>query len=770
MDQGKSDDDGVEFNVGQVTIALRRHAPHVLRVSLGTRAASAPSSYLSGQQNDKLPALDLGKSPVSLRFGELSVEIDPASHELIFSDSAGRRQMRLATNRLALDPRVRLFLGTVGEQHFYGLGEGGHQFDRLGVTRRLWNFQANRGQGADIAVPLLVSQSGYAVFIDNSASAMIEPGELDGARWLEYSAEPGPFDLYFFGGPDLRSIFGDIADLVGHATMPPRWALGYMQSSRHFHHAEEFHEVTARMREGRHPCDAFIFLSTYGNALGWNRMVGHLEFEPSLFPDPPATIKRFHDRHFRVFSHEYPVLHEQSPLYAEALKKGYLLDHAYPRQEPGSVNEAVFRVGQRFIDFSREDVRTWWWDQHKPLVEAGIEGWWLDGGEGPPATSELQAGPGTLLHNRYDLLRQQAFAEGEARDNPDRRPYLLCRSGGPGMQRFGAMPWSGDVNTTFETMEMQLRTGLNVAMSGLPHWGTDTGGFYLVGPDQGELFVRWLQFSAFCSIFRAHGHVWRRHLPWSHGEAIEAICRQIIELRYRLMPYTYSLAWQAHRLGLPTMRPLVLNYPNDPHVWDLGTQYLWGDDILVAPVTRRGATHWTVYLPEDGWHDFWTQEAYQGPRGVTVAAPLERLPLFVRSGAIIPLGPVMQYDGETEPDEITLLIYPHGKSSFDLYEDDGASNAYRGDGYAITTIICDAQASRLTVAVAPPRGDASLVPGGRRYTLQVRAANPPQRVDIEGQGALARGEPSGRSGWRHDGGHFLFVRLPAAATTAQIVW
>ena len=211
--------------------------------------------------------------------------------------------------------------------------------------------------------------------------------------------------------------------------------------------------------------------------------------------------------------------------------------------------------------------------------------------------SSSHAGPATILHNRYDLLRQQAFADGEAADNPDRRPFLLCRSGGPGMQRFGAMPWSGDINTTFETLETQIRTGLNVGMSGVPHWGTDIGGFFPVAPDQGELFARWFQFGAFCSIFRAHGHVWRRHLPWSYGEEIEAICRQYLELRYQLMPYTYTLAWQAHRDGLPLMRPLVLNYPDDPRVWDLGTQYLWGDDLLVAPVSRAGATHWPVYLP-----------------------------------------------------------------------------------------------------------------------------------------------------------------------------
>jgi len=766
--EGKSVDQGVEFMAGSVPIALRRHAAHVVRVSLGMRPVGAPSSYLTAQSVGEVSTVVPGVASSSFRLGELTVEFNAAKCEMVFSDCAGRRQLRVATDRLALTPRARLMLGTTGEQHFYGLGEGGQQFDRLAVTRRLWNFQANRGQGADIAVPLLISQTGYAVFLDNSASGMIEPGELDGARWLEYSAAPGPFDFYFFGGPSLRSIFGDVADLLGHATMPPRWALGYMQSSRHFNDGEEFHAVTSRIRDGKHPSDAFIFLSTYGAALGWNQGVGHLEFEPTLFSNPAASIKRIHDKHFHVFSHEYPVLHEKSPLYAEALRNGYLLNHAYPRQSPGSVNEAVYREGQRFLDFSREDVRAWWWEQHRPLVAAGIDAWWLDGGEGPPADVELKAGSSTVLHNRFDLLRQQSFAEGEARDNPNRRPYLLCRSGGPGMQRFGAMPWSGDVNTTFETMETQIRTGLNVAMSGIPHWGTDTGGFYSVGPDKGELFVRWLQFSAFCSIFRAHGHVWRRHLPWSYGVAIENICRTIIELRYRLMPYTYTLAWQARTKGLPTMRPLVLNYPDDPNVWDLGTQYLWGDDMLVAPVTRRGATHWTAYLPQGSWHDFWTHETYSGPGGVTVEAPLERLPLFVRGGAVIPMAPVLQYEGERPIDEITLLVYPDGNSSFTLYEDDGISNGYLKHAHVETRFDCNSDANSLSLQIGPPIGDAALLPKERNYVAQIRSRTAPSKVVTESGQTLAEGKGAGPHWWWD--GNFLFVRIEAEKGTLRVDW
>jgi len=462
------------------------------------------------------------------------------------------------------------------------------------------------------------------------------------------------------------------------------------------------------------------------------------------------------------------VLHEQSPLYADALRNGYLLDHAYPRQSPGSVNEAVYREGQCFLDFSRAEVRAWWWEQHKPLVSAGIDAWWLDGGEGPPAEVELKAGSSTVLHNRFDLLRQQSFAEGEARDNSDRRPYLLCRSGGPGMQRFGAMPWSGDVNTTFETMETQIRTGLNVAMSGIPHWGTDTGGFYSVGPDKGELFVRWLQFSAFCSIFRAHGHVWRRHLPWSHGEEIENICRTIIELRYRLRPYTYTLAWQARTMGLPTMRPLVLNYPSDPNVWDLGTEYLWGDDILVAPVTRRGATHWTAYMPQGNWHDFWTHKIYSGPGGATVEAPLERLPLFVRGGAIIPTASVIQYEGERPLDEITLLVYPEGTSTFTLYEDDGISNAYLNQVHVETRFECKSDTDGLSLQIGAPIGDARLLPTHRNYMAQIRSNHRPRTVRIENGHTLTEGHGP-KHHWWHDG-NFLFVRVPTSQGSLRVDW
>jgi alpha-glucosidase (family GH31 glycosyl hydrolase) len=247
---------------------------------------------------------------------------------------------------------------------------------------------------------------------------------------------------------------------------------------------------------------------------------------------------------------------------------------------------------------------------------------------------------------------------------------------------------------------------------------------------------------------------------------VETICREFAELRYRLLPYTYTLAWQAHTQGLPLMRPLVLNYPDDPRVWALGHQFLWGDDLLVAPVTREGATAWPVYLPAGVWYDFWTGARHEGPAGITVDAPLERLPLLVRAGAILPLGPVVQHTGERPLDEIALRIFPPERpdtaSRFELYEDDGRSLGYRQGRYALTTFECAPGPEGVTVRIGESTGDRSVVPAGRRYRLELASGARPSAVMVDGLGALPRRETPDASGpgWWVDARSVTTVRLP----------
>jgi alpha-glucosidase (family GH31 glycosyl hydrolase) len=648
----------------------------------------------------------------------------------------GRPRLRLAQVSAPHPGQTRLQLELPGGQHLYGLGQGGLPFDRLGATRRLLNCHVNHAQGGDIAIPLLLSSAGWGLFVDAAALAWLDPGRSYDRTWLDYTVEQSGLTVHVLAASDLKGVLGLVADLLGHAPMPPRWALGYMQSTRHFADTEELLGLAATFRAKRLPLDSLALLSTYGEAQGWNKGVGHLEWNERLLPEPERLTEALRAADVALLLHEYPVLHPDSPLHAEAVTEGHLLDTGYPEARTGEQPPANYHEGQRYLALNEPATGAWWWARHRHLVEAGVAGWWLDGGEGPAADSDGTAVP-TALHNRYDIQRQAAFAAGEARDRPDARPFLLCRSGGAGMQRFSAACWSGDVDASFATLEAQIAIGLNTGLSGVPFWGTDIGGYYPATREEAELFVRWFQMGAFCPVFRSHGRSWRQRLPWAFGPEIEAICRHYLDLRYRLMPYTYSLAWQAHREGLPLMRPLALEWPDEPDLGDLATAWLWGDQLLVAPVTRAGATHWPVRLPPGAWHAFDSHERHAGGRGITVEAPLARLPLFVRAGAILPLMAPARHLKDGPPDEITLRLYPEGRSSFSLYEDDGRSTAYRGGAHALTDIACDAEPGRILVHIAAPRGDAACIPAARRWRLELCLPDRPVRVErLADSGAL----------------------------------
>jgi alpha-glucosidase len=744
-----------------ILLAVEACGKGVMRLRFGgSGAVAAAPSYLPKAAWAGATTVAEASSTEVVAGGGLSLRLLAESGRLELRDFGD--EPRLVLDLAAIETRVRLRFGfeILGDQHFYGLGHGGRPLDRLGATRRLWNSHVDHGPGSDIAIPLLLSHLGYGLFFDNPAPALIGAGKSADRVCFDYETEAQAFDLYFFGGANLREAVSLSADLLGHAPMPPRWALGYLQSTRHFDGPDEVRVLATTLRDKGLPCDALILLSTYSDGKGWNRAVGSLDYESSMFPEPRATIAALKARGFRVVTHEYPVVHESSPLYAVAVEQGFLLDDGYQRVTPGRRPSTNYHEGQRFIDFEEPAAGRWWWDAHRGLNADGVDGWWLDGGEGPTASDVLERPGGPALHNRFDLFRQQAFANGEARDNPDRRPFLLCRSGGAGMQRFGAACWSGDINNTWTTLEAQASLGLNTGLSGVPLWGTDIGGFYPVAPQSGELFARWFQFGSFNPVFRCHGQRWRMHVPWAYGPEIEAICRRYLDLRYRLMPYTYTLVREAHETGMPLMRMLALVYPDDPEALDRSSEFLWGDDILVAPVTREGARHWPVYLPRGAWYDFWTGVRYEGPAAVSVEAPIDRLPLFVRCGAILPLGPMVQHLSSYAPDEITLLTYPEGSTRSSLYDDDGETNAYRGGGFAWTTFSVEQLSRGLDLRIAVARGDADVIAPGRTYSFRILTSETPRSVRKADGGSVA---------WRRDGS-FLIVPCGRGPTDIKLDW
>ncbi len=339
------------------------------------------------------------------------------------------------------------------------------------------------------------------------------------------------------------------------------------------------------------------------------------------------------------------------------------------------------------------------------MVDDGIDGWWPDQGDGFDGPSELN--------------RHRMYWEGTQLFRPNERPFALHRNASAGVQRFGGFLWSGDVQSRWETLRTHVAVGINAGLTGLPYWGTDIGGFVPTSEYTGELYVRWFQFGAFCPLFRSHGRNWHLHLPWGwdggdggppetrnfqadpaelHNTTVEPICRKYLELRYRLLPYLYTAVRESHDTGMPIMRALWLHHSGDVAAVTRGDEYLWGRDLLVAPVVEKGATSRRLYLPRGTWFDFWTEDRIEGGREIDRAVDLATTPLYARAGSIIPMGPVKQYVSEQRDEPVTLIVYPGADGESSWYEDDGNTFDYRrGDFMRITMTWHDAT-RRLTPA------------------------------------------------------------------------
>jgi alpha-glucosidase (family GH31 glycosyl hydrolase) len=383
-----------------------------------------------------------------------------------------------------------------------------------------------------------------------------------------------------------------------------------------------------------------------------------------------------------------------------------------------------------------------YWDAHRKNFALGVDGWWPDEGDPLDAASRL--------------TRNRMYYEAPQLDRPNQRPYALHRNGYAGMQRYASFLWSGDVYSTWETLRNHVPIAINTGLSGIPLWGTDTGGFVPTKEFIGELYVRWFQFSAFCPLFRSHGRDWKLRLPWgwntgelgpneisNYGEAanpdpselhnpdVEPICRKYLELRYRLLPYLYTAVREGHETGLPIMRALWLHYPHDANAVKRGDEYLWGGDILVAPVTEKGATSRSLYLPPGTWYDFWTEEQIDGGPEISRAVDLATMPLFVRGGSIIPFGPVKQFTGEKSDSPLTLVIYPSPDANCTIYEDDGSTFNYRRGEWMKIAAHWEGSSRRLSLSLAP--GSRMLPPLRRRIEVRVVGQKEVRSIEFEGR-------------------------------------
>ncbi|MDR8390627.1 DUF5110 domain-containing protein [Aliifodinibius sp. S!AR15-10] len=490
---------------------------------------------------------------------------------------------------------------------------------------------------------------------------------------------PGLYDIFVFDASQPTQFMKDVSMISGRAVMPPKWALGYMQSHRTLEDDKQLVDIAETFRKKEIPVDAVIYLGTGFTPQGWNKEQPSFEYNPEVFKrDPEEVIKDLHNHNVKVVVHMVPWNRDKLPT----------LHGSIPPKSGESIDAGHIKN---------------YWQQHVELVNDGIDAFWPDEGD---------------WFNLFERVkRHQLYYQGPLSTTPNERPWSLHRNGHLGVARWGGWIWSGDPQSTWKTLEGQIAVGINHSLSLSPFWGSDIGGFFSTEELTGELYARWFQFGAFCPSFRSHGRAWWTRLPWGWGldelgpdegfppdttalgdPRIEPIAKKYTELRYRLMPYIYTLAWQARDSGMPMMRAMWLHYPDDEYARGIGDQYLWGRNMLVAPVYEKDAKFREVYLPEGQWYDWWTNEQQDGGQTVARKVDLATMPLYVRAGSIIPMDPLRQYTSQPVDGPTTLRIYPGTDGEFDLYQDDGGTLEYLEGDYSLTRLVWDNSAQTLTIS------------------------------------------------------------------------
>jgi alpha-D-xyloside xylohydrolase len=577
-------------------------------------------------------------------------------------------------------------------------------------------------QNMKVALPMLVSTRGYGVLLDHYALMTFHDDAFGSYLWIDAADE---LDYYFLYGPEFDQIVQQMRGLTGQSPMLPRWAFGYFQSKERYVTQAELVEIVAQYRARQLPLDCVV--------LDWQswpgKQWGQKTLDAERFPDPAGMLAQIHALRARLMISIWPNMSRGGANWQEMAEAGFLLGN------------------QSTYDAFNPAARALYWQQaHAGLFAHGIDAWWCDctepfeadwkGAVRPEpeerlcintAESKFYLDPAHI--NAYSLLHSRGIYEGQRAAAPDQRVLILTRSGYPGQQRYATVVWSGDTAARWETLRRQIADGLNFCVTGMPYWTLDIGAFFVKDrPDlwfwqgdyqQGvadlgyrELYVRWFQYAAFLPMFRSHGtdtprEVWQFGSP---GEIFYDTLKQFLELRYRLLPYIYSLAGQTALHAYTLLRALPFDFRGDPHTYDCADQFMFGPALLVNPVTHpmyygvdsrpleNVPKTRRVYLPAGcDWYDFWTDARYPGGQTLLAAAPLERLPVFVRSGSILPLGPLVQSSQDVPDAPLELLIYPGQDGEFELYEDDGETYRCEQGEYATLRLRWQDQNRRLVL-------------------------------------------------------------------------
>ncbi|USB34301.1 TIM-barrel domain-containing protein [Paenibacillus sp. YPG26] len=775
---------GVTVHGEAGNLSLWRLSPQVLRIACALQADSAqmvPTEALIPQQPQEDWEVTDYQSKLVVRTGAFHVALDKETLSVQIRQGSeqdyGEYSFSFSGSRLRCRGKLK------EEAAIFGLGETTGYLNKRGDRYTMWNSDVLDPHVPDMeslyqSIPLLIHHSAegsLGLFIDHPGRMTIDMRESN--DYYDVETMNGEMDLYIIAGKDLRGVVTSYTGLTGRMQMPPLWSLGYQQSRFSYMNQEEVLDLARTFRAKQIPCDA-IYLDIH--------YMDHYKvfsFDPVQFPDPQGMIEELKEMGLRIVPIVDPgvKMDEGYTIYEEGLAERHFCKFADGEAYIGN----VWPGPSVFPDFTEKRTREWWGALHRFYVEHGISGIWNDMNEpsvfnSPTKTMDEEVVHGNNgqprthgdLHNIYGMLMCKATKEGLDTLLEGERSFVLTRAGYAGIQRYAAV-WTGDNRSYWQHMEMFMAMGMNLGLSGVAFCGADVGGF--MHHASGELLVRWTQLGAFTPFFRNHSAIeTRQQEPWTFGEQVEEICRTFIELRYSLLPYLYSLFHEAAQTGLPVMRPLVLEYPQDERTFNLSDQFLLGNQMLVAPIYRPGAEHRSVYLPEGVWYDYWTGSRYEGGRPYLARAGLDRIPLFVKSGAVIPMTSGLQHTGEAVWSKLNVHIYGRGTEGHDgqvlageymLYEDDGISRAYQTGEFSCLHISFEEADGVLEVNTSYNHTDEAVAGNEREllFTIHQLSFVPVRIVGLSEVPSLPHLEVQ-TAGWYYDRqGHHLSVKVPFRA-------
>jgi alpha-D-xyloside xylohydrolase len=691
---------GVVVHNGSETMHITVCGPDLIHVVAGPGDPTGASPATPWIANPCKPAafeFQSDAKAATISTAKLHIHIDLSYATLRFEDASGKELLQEFGNR---QPRHYVPAVVNGEKVYhvterffpdalegiYGLGQ--HQsgvFDYRGAVVEL--AQAN----TNVSIPFLVSTKGYGLLWNTASRSLFDNRFFMEMKLTAEAADA--IDYYFVYGPEMDQIIHRYRDLTGHAPLYGRWAYGFVQSKDRYKSAKDLLDVAQEYRDHHAPLD-FIVQDWF-----WWKLQGDPEYNEDYlkpFPDVPDALRKLHAEHVHAMISVWAKFDSRSQNFQEMQKLGYIVP------------------GTDIYDATNPAARDYYWNHlmGKKFAE-GWDGFWLDSSEpeihdgfsdAALDETQLHIGNGARYTNIFPLMHTGGVYDHWRKTTDQKRVFILTRSAFLGQQRNATTVWSGDVIGTWMSFRRQIPAGLNFELSGLPYWTTDIAGYGWPyerdtrDPAYQELYTRWYEWGAFCPIFRTHGHRSNEtNEIFSYGPQTPTLV-DYDRLRSRMRPYIYSLAWRVTSEDYTMMRPLVMDWRDDQEVRDIGDEYLFGPAILVSPVTQQGATSRPIYLPPaPAWYDFWTGAQLKGGQHIEAQAPLDRIPLYIKAGSILPLGPEEEYAGQSPDAPIELRIYRGADGSFNLYNDEGDTYDYEKGAYAIISIHWDDASSTLTL-------------------------------------------------------------------------